>query len=252
MTENPEEINDADRQIAQVIWNEGQAYAENNQVSKKQNKARAESRERIKGTGIRPDAYALAIKHIKDLSTRERTAFLDDYKLVMKTMGSRQAELFPEESLKIAKREADRKRREDEDKKKAAEAATLAGVNPDTNPRSNPDSGGAGKRKAKQPPTTLKEASAQSDAAVQASLAAVQAERGTPQLRVVGAEPGEMKQPDGVQAESPPTPPSEQDEGAAALAAGLPETTAAQGEKRSQSAIAAEIAEKAGTNGPLH
>lgn len=250
MTENPDEINDADRQIAQVIWNEGQAYAENNKISKKQNKARAESRERIKQTGIRPDAYALAVKHIKDLSTREQIEFLDDYKLVMKTMGSRQAELFPEESLKIAKREADRKRREEEDKKKAAEAATLKGVDPDTNPRSDPTKGGAGKAKAKQPATTLKEATAASDAAIKESLAAVEAEK-KPGLRVVGSEPGVMKQPEGVQAESPPTapnPPDEQAEGAAALAAGLPETTA----KKSQSQIAAEIAEKAGTNGPLH
>lgn len=236
MTENPDEINDADRQIAQVIFNEGQDYAERNKASKVANKARADSRERIKQIGIRTDAYGLAIKHIKDMSPREQVEWLGHYVLVMKTMGKRQAELFPEEALKIAKRESDRKKREDDAKKKAAEEATKKGVDADTNKRSDPASGGAGNVKAKQPPATLKEASSQSDAAVKASLAAVEAEKGgKPALRVVGAEPGEMKQPEGVQ---PPT--SEQDEGAAALAAGLPETTAAQNEKRPQSAIAAE------------
>lgn len=250
MTENPDEINDADRQIAQVIYNEGQDYAERNKASKIANKARAESRERIKQIGIRTDAYGLAIKHIKDLSPREQAEWLEHYTLTMKVMGKRQAELFPEEALKIAKREADRKKREEAAKAKAAEDATLKGVDPDTNPRSDPAKGGAGKAKAKQPATTLKEATAASDAAIKESLAAVEAEK-KPGLRVVGSEPGVMKQPEGVQAESPPTapnPPDEQAEGAAALAAGLPETTA----KKSQSQIAAEIAEKAGTNGPLH
>jgi hypothetical protein len=244
MTESPEEINDAERQINQVIWNEGQDYAERNKRSKAENKGRAESRERIKKTGITPNAYHTAIRLIKDLSPRELEDWKRDFSLVLKVLGSRQAELFPEEALKVAKREADRKRREAEEK-------TKAGVDADTNPRSDPKAGGAGKAKAKQPATTLKEASAQSDAAVKASLAAVEAEKGKPALRVVGTEPGEMKQPEGVQAESPPTapnPPDEQAEGAAALAAGLPETTA----KKSQSQIAAEIAEKAGTNGPLH
>ncbi len=62
---------------------------------------------------------------------------------------------------------------------------------------------------------------------------------------MVGSEAGEMKQPEG----GPPNPPSEQEEGAAVLDAAAPQTEAA---KRSQSAIAAEIAEQAGTNKPLN
>lgn len=239
MTENPDEINDADRHVQQVIFNEGQDYAERNKASKIANKARADSRERIKQIGIRTDAYGLAIKHIKDLSPREQAEWLEHYILVMKTMGKRQAELFPEEALKIAKREADRKKREDDAKKKAAEESTRRGVDADTNPRSDPKNGGAGKGKTKANGVPVTKPNP-ADALEERKKAAG--------IRVVGTEPGEMKQPEGVQAESPPTaptPPSEQDEGAAALAAGLPETTAAQVEKRSQSAIAAEKVEQA-------
>lgn len=230
MNDNPDEINDADRYIEQTLWKEGQAYADHNRESKERNKARAESREKVKKIGVNTNAYATAVAHIKNMSSREREEWLRDYNLTMKVLGARQAELFPDEALKIAKRESDRKARE-------AEARTKAGPDADTNHRSDPKRGGAGKAKAKPAPTTLKEATAQSDAAIKESLAAVQAEK--PALRIVGSEPGEMKQPD-----VPPNPPGEQEEGAAALAVGLAETNA----KKSQSQIAAEKLEAAKLN----
>lgn len=226
MSEDPEEINATDRYLESVILKEGRVYADRNERSKEENKGRADSRETIKKAGIRTDAYALAVKHTKDLNAREREDYMRDYKLVLKILTQKQKELFPEEAMKAAKREDDRKRKE-------AEAKTKAGPDADTNPRSNPDKGGA-----------------------------------KPQLKVVGTEPGDMKNRPGTSAAlteasaasdaaiaeslaaisggGAPNPPEEEAEGAAALDAAMPKT------KKAQSKIAADIAAAAGTDKPLH
>lgn len=136
MNDNPDEINAADRQIESTIWKEGQNYAARNARSKEENKGRAESRDRIKQTGISTNAYHTAVGLIKKLSASELKDWRRDFDLVLKVLGSKQQELFPEESLKIAKRESDKKAKE-------AEAKTKAGPDADTNPRSDPNKGGA-------------------------------------------------------------------------------------------------------------
>jgi hypothetical protein len=136
MESDPSKINDADRQIEQTLWNEGQDYAARNARSKEENKGRAASRERVKQTGVNTNAYHTAVGLIKKLSARELVEWRRDFDLVLKVLGSRQAELFPEEALKMAKREADRQAKE-------AEAKTKAGPDADSNPRSDPNAGGA-------------------------------------------------------------------------------------------------------------
>ncbi len=173
MNNNPDEINDAQRYVESVLFKEGQDYAERNKRSKVENKGRAESRKRVKETGVNVNAYHTAVRLIKDLSARELKEWRRDLDITLKVLGSKQTELFPEEALKSAKREADRKAREAEEK-------TKRGVDADTNPRSDPNRGGAAK-KAKEVPT-----------------------------------PGPTESPDLKQ---PPNPPGEQAEGEAALSA---------------------------------
>lgn len=142
METDPTKINNPDRALEARLFKEGQNYAEDNAESKERNKSRAESRERIKEAGVNPQAFGTAIRLIKTLSPRELTAWREDFNLVLKVMGSKQAELFPEEAIRASKREADRKAKEKADAKAAKEAARKTG---DDNPRSDPKSGGAGK-----------------------------------------------------------------------------------------------------------
>lgn len=139
---DPEKINDADRQIEATIFKQGQDYADRNQRSKVENKGRAESRAKIREIGMDPNAYATAIRLIKDKSPEELKAWKRDFDLTLKVMGTRQKELFPEEALKAEKREADRKAKKAEAKAKTREEVD---ANADANPRSDPASGGAGR-----------------------------------------------------------------------------------------------------------
>lgn len=191
---DPAQISDADRQIEATIFKEGQDYAARNARSKEENKGRAASRERIKQTGVNTNAYHVAVGLIKKLSAREMVDWRRDFDLVLKVLGSRQQELFPEEAMKMAKREEDRKRKE-------AEAKTKAGVDADTNERSDPNAGGAKPQTGDKPWPD--------DVAVAAN----------------GDQP------------APPSPPDEQAEGEAALNAALPQT---KGKKKAQSVLAAE------------
>lgn len=147
MEEDPAKINDADRQIQARLYEQAQSYAETRVQSRKLNKQRAESRAKIMEMGFRSDSYQTGIRIIKDLSARERDDFMRDLNLILKVLGSRQADLFPEEALKAAKREEQRKA--ENQPKPPAEADAKS----DANPRSNPAKGGAGKKKAdKNPP----------------------------------------------------------------------------------------------------
>lgn len=137
MNENPDEINNPDRQIAARVYNEAEAYAETRKVSKDLNEKRTKSRKNIVEMGFRKDAYQVAIRVVKDLTPREQKDFIRDLQTFLKILGGRQADLFPEEALKAAKREEKRK-------EKAAEDKARAGRSPD-HPRSDPAAGGAGK-----------------------------------------------------------------------------------------------------------
>lgn len=142
METDPDAIND---NVRATLLKRGKAYADDNAESKERNKSRAEGREAIKAIGMNPNAFATAMKHIKDMSPREQKQWLDDYRVVLKVHGPAQKELFPEEAMKHEKREADRKAREAEEK---AEAKRQAEADKPGS-RSDPKSGGAGKAEAK-------------------------------------------------------------------------------------------------------
>lgn len=220
MTEKPEEINDAERYVDTSIWKEGQEYAERNARSKEENEGRKESRERIKKLGMSPNAFHTAVGLVKKLTQRELDDWLRDFNASLGVLRQRQSDLFPIEAAAAAKREEKRLQR-------AAEAKTKAGVDPDTNPRSDPNAGGA-------KPQTLKEAAAASEAAVAESLKNVSggtgSASGSPNLKIVGTgDQADLKS----NVPTPPNPPGEAEEGEAALNDGLSQT-------KSQSQIAAE------------
>lgn len=138
-----DKINDPDRMRIKRIEAEAEAYASSRDRSRAENKRRADSRERILKSGIRTDAFQVGIKLIKDLSERERADFMDDLRLMLKTLGGKQADLFPEEAIRAAKREE--KRKEEEAAKKKAD-----GSENDNKSRSDPNKGGAKPRTKKQ------------------------------------------------------------------------------------------------------
>ena len=89
--------------------------------------------------GISTHAYQIAIKVVKDLTESERRDWLRDFQMVVKVLGGRQKELFPEEALRAEKR-AQRQ------KEKAAGKPRDKGeldAQTDANRRSDPNAGGA-------------------------------------------------------------------------------------------------------------
>jgi hypothetical protein len=138
MEQDPDKINDIERQIEQRVFKEGEAYAASHKRSRAENKDRSASRERIKEMGLRTDAYQVGVRIVKDLTALERKAFLQDLELVVRILGSRQKDLFPEEAMRAEKREQRRKEAEAEANKGKAGAP-----DPDKNPRSDPAKGGA-------------------------------------------------------------------------------------------------------------
>jgi len=141
METDPEKINDADRQVEASLLKAGEAYAASHKRSRAENKERAANRAKIKELGLRTDAYQVGVRIVKDLTETERSDFLRDLTLVVTALGHRQQELFPEEALKAQQRIERAK------EKAAKEAAKLQGnegaPDSDTNPRSNPNAGGA-------------------------------------------------------------------------------------------------------------
>lgn len=131
--------NDADAQIEATIFKQGQDYAERNARSKEENAGRAESRAKIKNLGMDTNAYATAIRLIKDKTQAEITAWKRDFELTLKVMGSKQRELFPIEQMKA---EARIQKAKDKAAKEPRSGAELDAAT-DTNPKSDPASGGA-------------------------------------------------------------------------------------------------------------
>lgn len=141
METDPEKINDADRQVEASLLKAGESYAASHKRSRAENKERAANRAKIKELGLRTDAYQVGVRIVKDLTETERKDFLRDLELVVKALGHRQQELFPEEALKA------QQRIQRAEEKAAAKAAKVTGKegapDPDSNPRSDPNAGGA-------------------------------------------------------------------------------------------------------------
>lgn len=126
---DPDKINDLDRVMESRILESGNAYSASHRRSRDENRVRAGNRAKIKDMGMRTDAYQVGVRIVKDLTESERKDFLRDLNLVVKVLGSRQQELFPEEALKAATREA---------KRKAKLTGKEGAPDPDTNPNSAP------------------------------------------------------------------------------------------------------------------
>lgn len=130
---------DFEAQIADTLFKQGQDYADRNKRSKAENKGRAESRAKIKELGMNPNAYATAIRLIKDLTASELKDWRRDFEMTLKVMGSRQKELFPEEQLAA---EARAQRKAEKAAKEPRSQAELD-AKTDTDPKSDPAAGGA-------------------------------------------------------------------------------------------------------------
>jgi hypothetical protein len=223
METDPDKINDRDRQLQQSILREGQSYAARNARSKAENKGRAESRAKIKELGMDPNAFHTAAGLVKRFTPTQLKDWLRDFNTTMDVLTAQQAELFPEELAAARKREDAAKQRE------SAKVTGKEGApDPDTNPRSDPKRGGAGKGKGSRKAADAEEVG----------------EVPWPD-DVAAARPDEMAA--GVIHEpgtngTPPDVPGEQAEGEAALAAAMPKT------KKAQSAIAAEKLQAAKLN----
>lgn len=152
MTKDPDEINDEDRAadaaLKDLIWKMGQSYAGRNSRSKTENEGRKKERDGMESQDIDSNAFGTVVRLVKTKSPRELKRWVDSFKLCMAVLGKAQADLFPEDAVRAQKREQDRR-----DKEKAARDAartpTELDAASDTNPRSDPAKGGAGKTKTK-------------------------------------------------------------------------------------------------------
>lgn len=194
-----------DMQLDSTILKLAEQRASIDKKRKDLNEDAREINSNVDKLGINPSAFMLAVRLVKGMDKRDRDEFLSSTRRVTRVIGERQFELYPEESERLRKKAEDKKARE-------AEAKTKAGRDPD-HPRSDPKSGGAGKKKGKK--------------------SAVAGERPTEEeLTKAAAE--------AIQQQSDPGDP-EQIEGAAVLDALAPET-------RSQSEEAEERRKAAGLN----
>lgn len=170
--------------------------------------------------GIVPAAFMLGVRLVKGMDKGEQRDFLSGVRRTTRVVGERQAELWPEE----AKRVQDRIQRAKDKKAKQPRSGDELDAKTNSNPRSDPKKGGAGKKNKPEKPeksapaTATSEAAKTSDALVKAAIAK-QSGGGA------GAAPGAMKSVEDA----------EQAEGAETLAAMAPQTEAA---KLSQSEIA--------------
>lgn len=212
---------DADMQLDSTILKLAEQRAAIDARRKGLNEDAREINANVDKLGINPSAFMLAVRLVKGMDKRDRDDFLSSTRRVTRVIGERQFELYPEESERLRKKAEDKKARE-------AEAKTAAGRDPD-HPRSNPKSGGAGKKKAegKKKPATAKEAAGAAAAEGQAIIdAGISARAGAEAI---------VQQSD----------PDEQRDGAKTIADLMPQTTAAQGQPLSQSELARQKLEEA-------
>ena len=142
MEMDPDKINDSDRYVESKLLEQTEIYAASRVRSRKENEIKATSRKRVADLGLRTDAYQIGIRLVKDLTEGERADFMRDLGLVLKVLGARQADLFPDEVLKAEKRAQKARDREAKAGRSKAELDAAS----DSNPKSDPAAGGAGKR----------------------------------------------------------------------------------------------------------
>lgn len=160
MEDDPELINDPDRQLEAKVVKQAEKYQQSRLRSKSENSIKAEGRKEIDKLGFRTDAYQASLRVARDLTPAEQKQYVRDFRFFLKVFADKQLQLWPEDAalaVARAKRKAERK---------AKDAAKAGGETPeqqvrrlaaDSNPRSDPKRGGAGK--AKKAPKSQKAAS---------------------------------------------------------------------------------------------
>jgi len=170
MEDDPDLINDPDRQLEAKAFQQAEKYQASRVRSRNENKVKADGRKEIEKLGFDTDAYQVSLRVARDKTPAEQRKWVRDLKFFLKIFGNKQQELWPEDAAKAEAR-AKRKR------EKAAKAAAAAGketpeqqerrLAADTNPRSDPNRGGAKPRtgrKAKDNVVNLNRAPLASDA----------------------------------------------------------------------------------------
>lgn len=149
MAEDDERINmSADQKVDAELIRLAEEMADIFTARKALNERANKVYEKSDGLGITPAMLRLGVQWIRMMTKGQRGDAQRSLKRVLDVLGPKQRELFAEETAAQEKREAVKKKRQEDANKKAAEERTLKGVDPDTNPRSDPKKGGAGRRKA--------------------------------------------------------------------------------------------------------
>lgn len=126
------ENEDAEQQIDSSLIKLAEQYASCDRRSADINEERSTIRDNVSKLGIDPLAWQHAVGMVKKMSEGERRDYQISVNRVLKAIGDRQNELFPIETEKIRKRQ-----------EKNAKPVEADPVDADTNPRSDPNAGGA-------------------------------------------------------------------------------------------------------------
>lgn len=166
-----------DMKIDDTILKLAEQYVGLENRARQLNKDKAAIREQADKIGVPSLAWQIGVRMVKMMDTGERADFQRGFRRVTTVLSKAAETLFPED----IERQKKRKARKAEAAAKAAAAAgketpeqQVRRVNADTNPRSDPKRGGAGKKK----PSTIAEAAAASDAALKESIANAEQEDG--------------------------------------------------------------------------
>jgi chromosome segregation ATPase len=136
LTGDADRVNDIEAHVDSKIDRLLTEYAQCDMDSADLTTRRAEIREEAEKLGFASAEFQEAVRKVKKMTKREREHHDANVERIIRLAETRQAELWPEQAKKAREREEARDNA-------AAEARTAAGVDPDTNPRSNPDAGGA-------------------------------------------------------------------------------------------------------------
>lgn len=144
-------------------------YQRTLEKSRELNEERATIRDNVEKLGIDPLAFQAGLRMARDMTNGERSDYTSSLNRVLGVLDGKEADLFGADE--VAKRNKRAEKRAEKEAK-ATTAREAQDDKSDANPRSDPKAGGAGKGK------TIKEAAAESDAALKASVAAAEQKEG--------------------------------------------------------------------------
>lgn len=146
---------DPEAQIDSSLIKLAEQYASCDRRSSEINDERATIRDNVSKLGIDPLAWQHAVGMVKKMSEGERRDYQISVNRVLKAIGDRQNELFPIETEKIRKRQ-----------EKNAKPVEADPIDSDTNPRSDPNAGGAKPMTAEETAAEIAEGNAALNAAL--------------------------------------------------------------------------------------